>query len=137
VISHTDYKKREDFDAALHDALIAAGVEIVCLAGFMRILTCMFSIGARVFVYFYLFFFYPPTADRFLSFVVRYQISQAVEPVFSFHFSNILKSFFVVFLLLASRWKLVCVYLILNQKKKKNQIKSNHTLLSQIEKLQT
>lgn len=42
VISHTDYESREAFDAALHDALITAKVEIVCLAGFMRILTADF-----------------------------------------------------------------------------------------------
>ncbi|XP_041377720.1 trifunctional purine biosynthetic protein adenosine-3-like [Gigantopelta aegis] len=39
VITHSDYKEREKFDAALHTALTEAGVEIVCLAGFMRILT--------------------------------------------------------------------------------------------------
>ncbi|XP_067659359.1 trifunctional purine biosynthetic protein adenosine-3-like [Haliotis asinina] len=39
VISHKDYGSREDFDEALHQGLTAAGVEIVCLAGFMRILT--------------------------------------------------------------------------------------------------
>ena len=33
VISHTDYDTREAFDAAQHEALIVAGVEIVCLAG--------------------------------------------------------------------------------------------------------
>lgn len=39
VISHKNYGSREEFDEALHHSLIAAGVEIVCLAGFMRILT--------------------------------------------------------------------------------------------------
>ena len=39
VIPHKDYKNRESFDAAVHEALVAAGTEIVCLAGFMRILT--------------------------------------------------------------------------------------------------
>lgn len=39
VISHKNYGSREEFDEALHLSLIAAGVEIVCLAGFMRILT--------------------------------------------------------------------------------------------------
>ncbi|KAL3861941.1 hypothetical protein ACJMK2_007951 [Sinanodonta woodiana] len=39
VINHKDYKNREEFDDALHHSLMAAGVEIVCLAGFMRILT--------------------------------------------------------------------------------------------------
>lgn len=39
VISHKDYPSREAFDAALHGALTENGVEIVCLAGFMRLLT--------------------------------------------------------------------------------------------------
>jgi phosphoribosylglycinamide formyltransferase-1 len=38
VISHQG-KSREDFDAEIDDALRTAGVEIVCLAGFMRILS--------------------------------------------------------------------------------------------------
>jgi phosphoribosylglycinamide formyltransferase 1 len=43
VISHTDYPTREAFDAALHSALIAAHIELVCLAGFMRLLTPAFT----------------------------------------------------------------------------------------------
>ncbi|XP_025083227.1 LOW QUALITY PROTEIN: trifunctional purine biosynthetic protein adenosine-3-like [Pomacea canaliculata] len=39
VINHKNYKTREEFDAALHESLLAGGIEIVCLAGFMRILT--------------------------------------------------------------------------------------------------
>lgn len=39
VISHKDYPDRESFDTALHEALVACGAEIVCLAGFMRLLT--------------------------------------------------------------------------------------------------
>ncbi|XP_053379386.1 trifunctional purine biosynthetic protein adenosine-3-like [Mercenaria mercenaria] len=39
VISHKNYGSREEFDDALHHSLVAAGVEIVCLAGFMRILS--------------------------------------------------------------------------------------------------
>ena len=39
VINHKDYKSRDEFDAAMNDSLMAAGIEIVCLAGFMRILT--------------------------------------------------------------------------------------------------
>ncbi len=42
VISHQG-KAREDFDAELDRALRAAGVEIVCLAGFMRILSDGFA----------------------------------------------------------------------------------------------
>ncbi|MGE0651545.1 MAG: phosphoribosylglycinamide formyltransferase [Alphaproteobacteria bacterium] len=42
VIVHKDYANREDFDAALHEALTDAGCECVCLAGFMRILTAGF-----------------------------------------------------------------------------------------------
>lgn len=38
VISHRDYATREEFDAALDAALQAAGIELVCLAGFMRLL---------------------------------------------------------------------------------------------------
>jgi phosphoribosylglycinamide formyltransferase-1 len=38
VISHRG-KTREDFDAEMDDALRSAGVEVVCLAGFMRILS--------------------------------------------------------------------------------------------------
>ncbi|KAK3100210.1 hypothetical protein FSP39_016387 [Pinctada imbricata] len=39
VINHKDYGDREKFDDALHKALTEAEVDIVCLAGFMRILT--------------------------------------------------------------------------------------------------
>ncbi|VDI62840.1 phosphoribosylformylglycinamidine cyclo-ligase, partial [Mytilus galloprovincialis] len=39
VISHKDYKSRDDFDEALHSTLTSTGIDIVCLAGFMRILT--------------------------------------------------------------------------------------------------
>lgn len=42
IISHKDYPDREAFDAALHEALLASGCEIVCLAGFMRLLTASF-----------------------------------------------------------------------------------------------
>lgn len=41
VISHKDFHTRLDFDMAVHDALSVAGVELICLAGFMRILTGM------------------------------------------------------------------------------------------------
>lgn len=38
VISHRDFATRDSFDAALDAALQAAGIELVCLAGFMRLL---------------------------------------------------------------------------------------------------
>ena len=47
VISHGDFSGREDFDAALDTALREAGCELVCLAGFMRILTGGFVEGWR------------------------------------------------------------------------------------------
>ncbi|CAO1357720.1 unnamed protein product [Diamesa hyperborea] len=42
VISNKDYPSREDFDAALSAELERNNVDIVCLAGFMRILTSSF-----------------------------------------------------------------------------------------------
>lgn len=39
VISHKDFESREAFDAAMDAALAEAGIEIVCLAGFMRVLS--------------------------------------------------------------------------------------------------
>ena len=39
VVPHRDFSGREDFEDALHDTLRRAGVELVCLAGFMRLLT--------------------------------------------------------------------------------------------------
>lgn len=38
VIPHRDYATREAFDAALDEALQTGGIELVCLAGFMRLL---------------------------------------------------------------------------------------------------
>lgn len=43
VISHKDYPSREAFDNALHAALEQTGAELVCLAGFMRLLTPAFT----------------------------------------------------------------------------------------------
>ena len=43
VIPHKDFSSRLDFDMAVHHRLKAAGIEFVCLAGFMRILTAEFS----------------------------------------------------------------------------------------------
>ncbi|GJL97137.1 MAG: phosphoribosylglycinamide formyltransferase [Hyphobacterium sp.] len=39
VVDHTRFDTREAFDAAIHQELIAANADIVCLAGFMRLLT--------------------------------------------------------------------------------------------------
>lgn len=39
LIDHKTYPKRADFDAALERELAAANIEIICLAGFMRVLT--------------------------------------------------------------------------------------------------
>jgi phosphoribosylglycinamide formyltransferase-1 len=39
LLLHADYANREAFDAALHETLVAHQIELVCLAGFMRILT--------------------------------------------------------------------------------------------------
>ncbi len=39
IIDHRSYSSRETFDAAIDAALTAAETEIVCLAGFMRLLT--------------------------------------------------------------------------------------------------
>jgi len=42
VVDHTRYADREDFEHALHANLDIHGVDIVCLAGFMRLLTPWF-----------------------------------------------------------------------------------------------
>lgn len=42
VIQHRDYPGRVEFDAALTEALEKAHIELVCLAGFMRLLTAGF-----------------------------------------------------------------------------------------------
>ena len=42
VIDHTEFSDREGFDAALNAALIEAGCEFLCLAGFMRVLSRRF-----------------------------------------------------------------------------------------------
>ncbi|MDG1286476.1 MAG: phosphoribosylglycinamide formyltransferase [Rickettsiales bacterium] len=38
VISHKEYETRPQFEAAIHKTLEEAGIELICLAGFMRIL---------------------------------------------------------------------------------------------------
>lgn len=43
VINHKEFGSREEFDMEVDRCLRKAGVEIVCLAGFMRILSGMNS----------------------------------------------------------------------------------------------
>lgn len=43
MISHKNYETRVDYDRALHQELIDAQTDIVCLAGFMRILSGEFT----------------------------------------------------------------------------------------------
>ncbi|MFD2261350.1 phosphoribosylglycinamide formyltransferase [Lacibacterium aquatile] len=47
VVNHKEYADRDSFDAELDRRLRAAGVELVCLAGFMRLLTDGFVEGWR------------------------------------------------------------------------------------------
>lgn len=42
VISHKDFADRKSFDGAMTEALESAGVELICLAGFMRLLSAEF-----------------------------------------------------------------------------------------------
>ena len=42
IIEHGNYKNREAFDAAMTDILAANGVRLICLAGFMRLLSIEF-----------------------------------------------------------------------------------------------
>ncbi len=42
VVDHKSFADRESFERAMHETLVAHGVEIVCLAGFMRLLTPWF-----------------------------------------------------------------------------------------------
>ena len=39
IVPHKEFPDRASFDAALDRALLAAGVDFICLAGFMRLLT--------------------------------------------------------------------------------------------------
>ncbi|MES2984192.1 MAG: phosphoribosylglycinamide formyltransferase [Pseudomonadota bacterium] len=39
VIAHRDYPTRDAFDSAMSDVLVAQGIQLICLAGFMRILS--------------------------------------------------------------------------------------------------
>lgn len=42
IIEHTDYDDRESFDRAIDTALKSAGAQLICLAGFMRLLSGWF-----------------------------------------------------------------------------------------------
>lgn len=42
IVPHTEYNSREAFDTAIHQLLCSSGVALVCLAGFMRILSDSF-----------------------------------------------------------------------------------------------
>jgi phosphoribosylglycinamide formyltransferase-1 len=42
TVPHGDFANRRDFEDAIAERLLAAGCEIVCLAGFMRVLTADF-----------------------------------------------------------------------------------------------
>lgn len=43
VVNHRDFPEREAFDAALNASLEAVSPDVICLAGFMRILTPVFT----------------------------------------------------------------------------------------------
>jgi phosphoribosylglycinamide formyltransferase-1 len=47
IVAHGDYPDRTAFDRALDAALRAAGVDFICLAGFMRLLTAEFIAAWR------------------------------------------------------------------------------------------
>ncbi|WP_370642300.1 phosphoribosylglycinamide formyltransferase [Afifella sp. H1R] len=47
VLPHGDYESREAFEAALDTMLREAGIELICLAGFMRLLSDEFVEGWR------------------------------------------------------------------------------------------
>ncbi len=42
VVDHKAFSDRESFERAMHETLVGRGVELVCLAGFMRLLTPWF-----------------------------------------------------------------------------------------------
>lgn len=39
VVNHKDYNNREEFDGVVHQSLLQHKIDIVCLAGFMRLLS--------------------------------------------------------------------------------------------------
>ena len=42
VVNHRDYSSKAEFEDAMHASLVARDIELVCLAGFMRILSAEF-----------------------------------------------------------------------------------------------
>nr|WP_199899501.1 formyltransferase family protein [Sneathiella glossodoripedis] len=49
VIDHREFEEREEFDAALSDYLASEKIDLICLAGFMRLLSAEFvNAGAIV-----------------------------------------------------------------------------------------
>ena len=42
IVSHKDFLDRESFDKKMHEILLAQNIDIVCLAGFMRLLSPWF-----------------------------------------------------------------------------------------------
>lgn len=42
VVNHRDYDDRESFDDGLNELITASGAQLICLAGFMRLLTAEF-----------------------------------------------------------------------------------------------
>ena len=42
IINHKDFSNREEFDKGMNDILVEENIEIVCLAGFMRLLSGWF-----------------------------------------------------------------------------------------------
>jgi phosphoribosylglycinamide formyltransferase 1 len=47
VVSHRDFATRQLFEAEIQSALVAHRIELVCLAGFMRVLTAEFVVTWR------------------------------------------------------------------------------------------
>jgi len=43
VVNHRDFEDRPSFEAVLHDTISASGADMICQAGFMRILTEAFT----------------------------------------------------------------------------------------------
>ncbi len=43
ALDHTSFANRAEFETALHQKLLDHGIDVICLAGFMRILTAEFT----------------------------------------------------------------------------------------------